>query len=83
MNAIQTVSANTVNTDALMFKPNKRSLPSVQVESIEDAARKWERYRYAMVIAGNGGVSQIGNGGTVYSTQGILARISYNGRIAA
>ena len=83
MDSIQVFATNIDKKEVLMFKPNKRSLPSVQVESIEDAARKWEQYRYAMVIAGNGGVSQIGNGGTVYSTQGVLARISYNGRIAA
>lgn len=70
-----------MNQQILMFKPQVGE--TVRVESVEDAARKWEEYRART----GGGVSEIGNGGVVYGTSKsgkgckVFARIAYNGKI--
>lgn len=51
------------------------------VASIQDAARKWDEFRFAAACAGAGS-SQVGNGVSVRDARGkIVARVSYNGRI--
>ena len=54
----------------------------VRVASVEDAAAKWAQFR----DESGAGVSEIGNGGTVYGTVNkrgchVIAKIAYNGRI--
>lgn len=66
-------------TENLTFKMHRK--PAVPVVSVADAAKKWEDYRMACIVAGEGGVSHIGNGGTVYEGKKAVAKISYNGRI--
>ena len=65
---------------SLQFKVHGK--PAVPVESVEDAAEKWNRYRLAMGAQGLG-CSDIGNGGVVRSGNDVVAKISYNGRIWA
>jgi len=78
--AMQLIEALAPRHDRLVFVPQVG--PKARVSSVEDAARKWNEYR----ARSGAGVSELGNGGTVYGTIGgrgfhVLARISYNGRV--
>ncbi len=63
------------NTQQFTFKIDGK--PAVPVQSVADAAAKWEQYRDRT----GAGVSEIGNGGTVYQGGRKVATVSYNGRI--
>ena len=81
MNLTKLIAEQTAKPDVMLFKIQDQ--PAVLVESVEDAARKWAAYRDKTY----GGVSEIGNGGVVFSTKNgrgchVVAKISYNGRIS-
>lgn len=52
-----------------------------QVPSVEAAVQKWRAYREEQLLYTTGGVSVLGNGGTVYKGKTAVARIFFNGRI--
>lgn len=62
-------------TETLFFRCNGRT---VEVASVNDAARKWAAFRDAT----GAGASEIGNGGEVIDERAsVVARISYNVRV--